>query len=317
MKSEHLITTADRLAALGEGLRLRLVAALESAELSVGEVARVVQVPQSTVSRHLKALAEAGWVTRRADGPATFYRVSMDDMSPEARDVWHAVRAHAVDAAQLAEDQRRVSAVVAERRTDSVTFFGRLGGEWDAVRSQLFGTRFTAEALLGLVPRNWTVADIGCGTGNAAELLASRVADVIAVDQSETMLAAARRRVHGMHNVRFEAGTVESLPLNDASVDAVISVLVLHHVAEPGRALAEMRRVLRTFRGGGVALVVDMQRHTREEFRRTMGHLHQGFDRATMSTLASDAGLSLTRYIELAPEPESMGPGLFAARLEV
>lgn len=317
MKAEPTITTADRLAALGEVLRLRLIAVLESAELSVGEVARVVQLPQSTVSRHLKALAEAGWVVRRAEGPATYYRVSMDELGPESRDIWAAVRAHAVDATQLAEDARRIGAVLAERRTDSVTFFGRVGGEWDQVRAQLFGGQFTCEALLGLIPRNWVVADIGCGTGNAAEVLAQRVEQVIAIDQSTGMLDAAKRRLDGATNVRFVEGQVESLPLKDATVDAATCLLVLHHVEKPELALREMRRVMRTSRGGGVALVVDMQRHTREEYHRTMGHKHLGFDADTLAELAKTAGLNLARYDALTPHPDSLGPGLFAARLEL
>jgi len=333
-KTDSFISTADRLAALAEPVRLRIVAALETAELSVGEVARVVQLPQSTISRHLKSLAEAGWVIRRAEGPSTFYCVAMDDLSPEARDIWSAVRVHAVDGAQLAEDSRRIAAVLAERRTDSVTFFGRLGGEWDQVRTQLFGSRFTAEAMLNLISRDWVIADVGCGTGNAAELLATRVAEVIAIDQSTAMLEAAQRRLesHAPNNstnnssndpsiisskVRFVLGGTETLPIADASVDAVTCVLVLHHVDEPWRALAEIRRVLRTFRGGGVALVVDMQRHTRDEYRRTMGHKHQGFDAPMIEAMATKAGLKLVHYEALAPEPESMGPGLFAARLEV
>lgn len=317
MKADPTITTADRLAALGEVLRLRLIAALESAELSVGEVARVLQLPQSTISRHLKALAEAGWVVRRAEGPATYYRVSMDELGPEARDIWAAVRAHAVDATQLAEDARRIGAVLAERRTDSITFFGRVGGEWDQVRTQLFGGHFTCEALLGLIPRNWVVADVGCGTGNVAEVLAPRVEQVIAVDQSGGMLDAAKRRLDGATNVRFVEGGVESLPLRDASVDAATCLLVLHHVERPELALREMRRILRTNRGGAVALVVDMQRHSREEYHRTMGHKHLGFDADTLAALSRQAGLTLARYDALIPHPDSLGPGLFAARLEL
>lgn len=61
----------SRLGALGEAWRLRLLRLLEAEELSVGEIARVMQLPQSTVSRRLKTLADGGWIARRSEGTAT------------------------------------------------------------------------------------------------------------------------------------------------------------------------------------------------------------------------------------------------------
>ncbi|MCH8066054.1 MAG: winged helix-turn-helix transcriptional regulator [Chloroflexi bacterium] len=145
----NLIT--DRLAALSEMLRLRICRLLERQELSVGEIARVVQLPQSTVSRHLKVLSSAGWLDRRAEGTATMYRLVLDDLEPEARVLWLAVRDQLGGDVQVEDDSRRVEAVVAERRTDSVSFFGRIAGEWDDVRAELFGDEFTTRALLALL----------------------------------------------------------------------------------------------------------------------------------------------------------------------
>src|SRR6516164_7766546 len=75
----------ERLAALGDMTRLRILRLLETEALSVGEVAKVVQLPQSTVSRHLKVLADATWVIRRNEGTATFYRLLLDDLATDAR----------------------------------------------------------------------------------------------------------------------------------------------------------------------------------------------------------------------------------------
>src|SRR6476646_10598047 len=109
----------DRLAALGDMTRLRILRLLELEALSVGEVAKVVQLPQSTVSRHLKVLADADWVSRRNEGTATFYRLIQDDLPSEVRTLWTAVREQMPGSSELSEDQRRLRAVVAERRTDS------------------------------------------------------------------------------------------------------------------------------------------------------------------------------------------------------
>ena len=306
------ISVADRLGVLGEAVRLRMLRLLEREELSVGEVASVFQLAQSSASRHLKVLGEAGWLVRRAVGTSTHYRLTLDDLAPEARALWSTIRT-GLTTPELGEDDRRLAGVLAERMTDSRAFFGRIAGEWDAVRAELFGERFTAPALLGLIRPDWVVADLGCGTGNAAELLAPCVERVIAVDESEPMLRAAGQRLDDAANVECRRGELESLPLDDASVDAVVCLLVLHHVGDPGVAVREMRRVLRPDRGGGVALIVDMVEHERDEYRRSMGHQHRGFGREQIESMLGEAGFASPVYRVLPSDPEARGPDLFAA----
>lgn len=296
--------------ALGEEIRLRICRVLERDELSVGEIAAVVQLPQSTVSRHLKVLASAELVSRRAVGTATLYRLLRDDLSPPARTLWATVRDQMGSDTRLAEDLRRLEGVLAERRTDSVSFFGQVAGEWDKVRSELFGDGFTAPALLSLLPSDWVVADIGCGTGNAAELLVPVVREVIAIDQSGPMLDAARKRLAGVGRVRFVEGGVTGLPLDDASVDAAVLVLVLHHVADLSKAMAELSRVVRR---GGKVLIVDMFEHELAHFRNTMGHAHLGFSSQAMIGLLDAAGFVTPRVDALPATASARGPGLFAA----
>lgn len=302
---------ADQLGLLAEPVRLRMLNVLEAEELAVGEVANVVQLPQSTASRHLKQLAEAGWLVRRHAGTATLYRLVLDDLDPALRALWVTVRGQMADAPDLEEDRRRLAGVLAERRTDSQAFFGRVAGAWDEVRSELFGEGFTAHALLGLVPGDWVVADIGCGTGNASEHLAPFVRRVLAVDLSEPMLDAARKRLTGMGNVEFRRGEATALPMRDGEADAAVCVLVLHHLPDPSAAVAEMARVLRP---GGVALVVDMVEHLRDEYRHTMGHAHLGFSHERIGAMLEQAGFSQVRVHDLPRRGSAKGPGLLAAR---
>ncbi len=303
---------SDQLAALSEPLRLRLCRVLESHELSVGEISRVVQLPQSTVSRNLKVLADAGWLVKRAEGTAALYRLMLDDLPVSARALWVTVRQHLDGQADPAfvEDSRRVQTVLDERTTDSVSFFGRVAGAWDSVRAELFGSTFTAWGMLGLLPGEWTVADIGCGTGNAAELLAPHVKRVIAVDQSGPMLEAAKKRLARFANVEFADGPVEALPLGDSSVDAAVAVLVLHHVREVDDALREMFRVVRP---GGRVLLIDMVEHDRAAYRNTMGHVHLGFGAARVRELLAGAGFVRANVTPIPADGEAKGPGLFVA----
>ena len=304
---------SQRLALLGEMIRLRILRLLEREELAVGEVANVVQLPQSTVSRHLKVLADGGWLSKRTEGTATLYRLVLDDLPAELRSLWLTIRPQLDDeaSAELAEDTRRLAGVLAERTADSQAFFGRVAGQWDDVRAELFGRQASLRALLPLLPRDWVVADLGCGTGNAAELLAPIVKSVIAVDQSAPMLKAAQKRLGGAGatNVEFRRGELEALPIADAEVDAAVCVLVLHHVPEPEKALAEIRRILKP---GGVALVVDMLEHDRTSYKHTMGHRWLGFAPRHMAEMMTRAGLIAPRTTPLAPDPTAKGPGLFA-----
>lgn len=306
---------ADRLAALSDPIRLRIMRLLEREELSVGEVARIVQLPQSTVSRHLKVLSDSGWIAKRADGTTTFYRLTLDDLHTTGRSVWLAVREliRSPEAKQAGmdpeEDLRRLASVLAERREDSQGFFGRLAGQWDDVRTELFGTRFTSLGILGLLSREWTVADLGCGTGNVSELLSPLVKRVIAIDQSQPMIAAAKKRLEGLKNIDFVAGELTDLPLKDASVDVAVCMLVLHHIEKPTEALAEMRRIIRP---GGVCLIVDMIRHDRAVYRHSMGHRWLGFSEQQIASFLLSAGFDKPRYVPLPSDPNAKGPGLFA-----
>lgn len=309
-KEDTPVLTA--LEALADPVRLRTIRILEGEELAVGEIAKVLQLPQSSVSRHLKTLSDAGLLVKRAAGTAALYRVVMDDMPMAIRAVWMAIRDQ-LSGPEYQDDARRIAAVLAERRLDSQAFFGRVAGEWDELRNRLFGTGFTARSLLALLSPEWTVADLGCGTGNVTELLAPYVERVVAVDQVEPMLDAARLRLNRATNVQFLSGSLEKLPLKDGAVDAAACVLVLHHIPDPVRAVKEMKRVLRADRGGGVVLIVDMVEHDREDYRHTMGHSHLGFSGDAMTELLREAGFRSVRVVEMEPDPEGKGPALFAA----
>lgn len=311
-RTPSISTLTDQLALLSDPVRLRLLRVLEREQLSVGELARILQLPQSTVSRHLKQLADAGFLFARAEGTSTIYRLILDDLDGHQRTLWMLLRERLAgdhDNTELAEDLRRLSGVLDDRRVDTKSFFGKVAGEWDSVRTELFGDRATVLALLSLVPSDWVVADLGCGTGNAAELLAPTVKRVLAVDQSQPMLDAAAKRLSNFKNVEFLRGELEHLPLKDGSVDAAVCVLVLHHLEEPGKALAEMSRILRP---GGVALIVDMLEHDRAAYRHSMGHRWLGFGIPQLVRMIEQVGLTGPKINMLPAASEAKGPGLLA-----
>src|SRR5262245_38040044 len=300
----------DHLSALSDSTRSRLLLLLDRHELTVSELCGVLQLPQSTVSRHLKALADAGWIGVRAEGTRNLYTLTRDDLDPSARRLWLLVREQMSATPAAAQDQRRLQTALAARRTTSQEFFASSAGQWDRVRDELFGDRFHLAAIAGLADAAWTLGDLGCGTGRVSEALAPFVARVIAVDASAAMLNAAKKRLHASPNVDLRRGDLEALPIDDDLLDAATLSLVLHHVTEPARALAEMARVLKP---GGRVILVDMLPHDREHYRQQMGHVWLGFSEEQISRLLAESGFESTRVVPLAADAKAKGPGLFVA----
>jgi ArsR family transcriptional regulator len=300
----------DRLTALSDPTRSRLLALLDRHELTVSELCAVTQLPQSTVSRHLKVLGDGGWVTSRADGTSRRYRTLTDKLDPAGRRLWTLVREQVSAGPSAQNDTQRLRSVLAERRSASQEFFSTAAGQWDRLRGDLFGVRADLVGLLGLLDETWTVADLGCGTGQVSEMLAPFVAQVVAVDESAAMLSAARKRLKDYENVSVREGDLGALPIEDESLDAALIFLVLHYTADPAEVLSEVHRVLKP---DGRVLVVDMMPHERSEFRNIMGHVWQGFGAEELSRWAEQAALLDLRYHALPADPVAKGPTLFAA----
>jgi ArsR family transcriptional regulator len=299
----------DHLSALADTTRSRILLLLDRHELTVSELCGIMQLPQSTVSRHLKALADSGWISARAEGTSNVYAMTRDVDGP-ARRLWALVREQVGPTPAALNDQRRAQAVLAERRAKSQEFFSSSAGQWDRLRDELFGERFHLAALPAFADSEWTVGDLGCGTGQLTAALAPFVRHVIAVDASAAMLQAAKKRLHGFENVELRRGDLETLPIDDGRLDAATLGLVLHHLPEPDRALADVARVLKP---RGRLLIVDMLPHDRESYRQQMGHAWLGFSDEHVRRILDESGFGDVRIVPLSPDPKSKGPGLFVA----
>src|SRR5215510_14858330 len=137
----------DHLTALSDGTRSRILLLLDRHELTVGELCTILQLPQSTASRHLKALVDSSWITSRAEGTSHLYAMIREDLDPAARRLWLLVREQVGSTPAAAHDQRRLQTTLAERRTKSQEFFSSSAGRWDRMREELFGDRFHLAAL--------------------------------------------------------------------------------------------------------------------------------------------------------------------------
>jgi ArsR family transcriptional regulator len=298
----------DSLSALADPTRCRMLLLLERHELTVSELCAVLQLPQSTVSRQLKTLADAAWVTSRRDGTSRYYTLLLD--TADSQTLWQLTRAQLEGKSAAAQDLRRLERVLTARRAASEQFFATASGKWDKLRDELFGSDFAFRAIAGLLDDEWSVADLGCGTGAMTAILAPHVKHVIGVDASEEMLDAAKSRLASAKNIEFRKGSLEALPIASASVDAATLMLVLHHLPSPADALAEAARILKP---GGRALIVDMAPHEKDDYRQQMGHVWLGFSEDQMKKMLGAAGFTHVKLHALPPAHSAKGPALFMA----
>jgi ArsR family transcriptional regulator len=300
----------DWMECLADPTRVRLVRLLERHELGVAELCDVLQLPQSTVSRHLKVLSDQQWSRSRRQGTTHLYRTLLDELEPAARKLWLLTREQTAAWVTARQDELRLEELLRKKQSESQAFFAGAAAQWDKLRDELYGSAFSHSAALALLPADWVVADLGCGTGQVAAELAGWVKQVIAVDNSPAMLKAARRRTGELPNVDLRRGDLQSLPIEDGTCDAALLLLALTYVPDPMPVVQEMARILKP---GGRAVIVDLLPHDREDFRMELGQQRLGIERDDLQQLFSDAGLGDAGYRALRAEAGVKGPALFLA----
>ena len=296
-----------QLAALADPTRGRILLLLEQQALTVGEVCSVMQLPQSTVSRHLKVLVDEGWAAARSEGASRLYRIA--NLRTPSRQIWDTVKAEVGATIASQQDRLRLRAILEIRRDKSSAFFSAAAGDWDRMRLELFGSNAEVLPLLALLDDDLVVGDLGCGTAPISRMLAPFVSRVIGVDASPAMLDAARARA--VDNMELREGKLEELPIKDNELDVALFFLVLHYVVDPVIALKEAARALKP---GGRLLIVDMMPHENEEMQETMGHLWPGFTTEQLNQWLKAAGFPRVQHIALPVDARAKGPALFASR---
>ncbi len=279
--------TLKSLRALADATRLRIIALLESEELSVNELQEITRLGQSRVSTHLSLLAEAGLITARREGKRTFYKLNTLGASEISEVARFAIRgAHELPENQ--GDQINLKRIIARRQEQAQLFFNQVAGRFD--RSYGPGRSWAAfgHLLLRILPPI-TVADLGSGEGLIAELLARRCRKVIAVDNSEKMVkfGATKAKKNGLKNLEFRVGDVQQPPIDPGSVDLVILSQALHHAETPSEAIASAHRILKP---SGQLLILDLVQHKFEQARELYGDRWLGFSESTLHRWLEDAG---------------------------
>jgi ubiquinone/menaquinone biosynthesis C-methylase UbiE len=196
--------------------------------------------------------------------------------------------------------------------------------ERQASNFEASGSLFRDTAILDWIAGNVEVApgarilDVAGGTGQLGRHLAGEGTTAVIVDLTDAMLAAGLRSVtdEGRDDVLFVRGDAIELPFPDGQFDVVVSRFALHHMTDPGRAIAEMSRVCR--KDGSVTLI-DMvaggPRHDELERLRDPSHtralpeeelrsLHAAAGREPRREAERDQAMPVERWLQQAKTPE-------------
>ena len=290
---------------LGDPTRVRLLLLLEKEELSVAELQEVLAKGQSQISTHLSQLKQAGLVEDRRTGKNIFYRLkSLTGVeSKSLTQLLALLRQTAAEIPEAEQDPQALKLVMNKRRDRMRSYFDALAGRFG--RSYLPGRSWQglAEVLLRLMPE-MVIADLGAGEGTFSQLLALRAKTVIAVDNSEKMVAVGQEmaRAQRLKNLEFRLGDLESLPIRDAEVDLAFFSQALHHAQHPQVAVAEARRILKP---GGRIAILDLVRHQFEEARELYADVWLGFTETELQRFLKKAGFRsiYTAVVHREPDP--------------
>src|SRR6266576_4396414 len=304
-------STLKSLRSLADPTRLRIIALLERDELSVNELQQITRMGQARISTHLGQLQEAGLIQSRREGKRTFYRLNQNADSL-AREFIQLASRGAKEMPEHPADQVNLKRILARRQEQAQLYFDQIAGRFD--RSYGPGRSWQAfgQMLLRILPP-LVVADLGAGEGLLSELLALRCKKVIAVDNSEKIVAfgAAKAKKNNLKNLEFRLGDLQNPPIEPESVDLVILSQALHHAEEPGKAIAGAHRILKA---GGQILILDLAKHNFERAHELYGDRWLGFAESDLHRWMEEAGfkkieLNVVAREEQEPHFETMLAG--------
>ncbi len=293
--------TLKCLRALADPTRLRIIALLEKDELSVNELQEVTRLGQSRISTHLGLLQESELVQSRREGKRTFYRLKQNGDGPSGEWLKLALRG-GKELPEHDSDQINLKRVLNRRRERAQVYFNQIAGRFDRVYGPGRSWQAFGHLLLRILPP-LVVADLGAGEGLLSELLARRCKKVIAVDNSERIVAfgAAKAKKNGLKNLEFRLGDLENPPIDPSSVDLVILSQALHHAEKPDQALQSAHRILRS---GGQILILDLLRHNFVKARDLYGDRWLGFPESDLHRWLEKAGFKKIEISVVAREEQ-------------
>jgi len=296
-----MISTIKCLRALSDPTRLRIVGLLEKDELSVNELQEITRMGQSRISTHLGLLQDSGLLQSRREGKRTFYKLAQPANGTAAEFIRLAIRGSG-ELSEHAGDQINLKRILNRRREQAQLFFNQVAGRFDRVYGPGRSWQAFGNLLLRILPP-LTVADLGAGEGLLSELLARRCKKVIAVDNSERIVAfgVAKAKKNNLKNLEFRLGDLQHPPIEPDSMDLVILSQALHHAEQPEQAIASAHKILRP---RGQILILDLLKHHFEKAHELYGDRWLGFQESDLHRWLEQTGFKKVEVNVVAREEQ-------------
>ncbi|HEU5079410.1 MAG TPA: metalloregulator ArsR/SmtB family transcription factor [Opitutaceae bacterium] len=294
-----LNTSWDTLKILSDPTRVRLLALLRREELSVAELQEVLGMAQSRISSQLALLRQSDIVADRREGKKAYYSLRTQ-LDPRTVALIAAACESVSELPELQDDRDNLDRILLRRQQESESYFNLIAGKlgknycpgrsWEAI----------GHLALRLTP-HITIADLGAGEGLVSQLLARRAEQVWCIDNSPRMVEVGTELAakNGLANLTYKLGDIETVPLDDRSVDLAILSQALHHANHPQRAVDEAYRILRP---GGQLIVLDLKEHDFEKAHELYADVWLGFKESSLQGFLKKAGFQHVEVVTVAKE---------------
>jgi len=267
---------------LSDPTRIRILLLLSHEPLNVAELQEILGMGQSRISTQLSQLRQEGLVTSSRSGKNNVYAISAPDAIMEV------ARQAATEIPEVNPDSETLAHILSKRRDKTRAYFDELAGKFGKSYVPGRSWKSLAEAMLKILNYE-VVADLGAGEGTLAQLLAPNAKKVIAVDSAPNMVEFGKKLAsqHGLDNLEYRLGDIESPPIEDNSVDLAIFSQALHHAEHPQKALDSAFKLLAP---GGKLVILDLLQHSFDQARELYADTWLGFSEVELFKMMSQAG---------------------------
>lgn len=293
--SRHILSA---LKALSDETRIRILHILSLSPLNVQEVTEVLRMGQSRVSRHLKILTEAGFLTPEREGSWVYYRIPEERKTPDfSSEVSDLLLSYKEDLPFRAADQDQVSEILSRRDQKNTFYFNNVAQDWESIQKDVLDPAIYRKKILSYLPDvSSVIYDLGCGPGGLIPYLLTKADQVIGVDSSPKMVEEAQAVFAGNSHVSFVNSPLENVAQYAPSkADAVVASMVLHHLSNPPGVIREIYKILKP---GGTFCLVDLKKHNQEFMRDNFADLWLGFDLSLLQDWLELSGFAVRAHEE-------------------
>jgi ArsR family transcriptional regulator len=295
METQEIPSITGLLKVLSDETRLRALSLLQSHELAVGELQKILGVGQSTLSTHLGQLRDCKLVQTRKEGQKVYYSLVSEETFEAPFSLVEIPLSQIQGQQKVQEDKQRLESILQERTRETIAFFEQLDHQLEEdTKPPGQNTDLLACGLLQLLPGE-QVVDMGCGSGKLTLMMAESGKQVIGIDNSQGRIQSAQQRLQNHPRkkelkVQFLQTHMENTQLPPGETDLVLLSQALHHAADPLRVFKESYRLLKP---RGKLLMLDLHSHQEEWMRDRFGDFWLGFSKENVLQWLEESQLQI------------------------